>query len=120
MVDGILRYIYRKTLALTEIHSDARGMLRFAFSLCFLTAFSGAVVAEPLKVASMHPLIGDLLRQVGGEKLLVVDLIGAKGDPHSFEPQAKDLAAALLRRRKPSIKQLVKNAPVIPDTLDTV
>jgi zinc/manganese transport system substrate-binding protein len=50
--------------------------------------------AAELKVASLHPLIGDLLRQVGGEKVEVVDLIGAKGDPHDFEPQAKDLGAA--------------------------
>jgi zinc/manganese transport system substrate-binding protein len=50
--------------------------------------------AADLKVASLHPLIGDLLRQVGGEKVEVVDLIGANGDPHSFEPQAKDLVAA--------------------------
>jgi zinc/manganese transport system substrate-binding protein len=50
--------------------------------------------AAELKVASLHPLIGDLLRQVGGDKVEVVDLIGAKGDPHDFEPQAKDLGAA--------------------------
>jgi zinc/manganese transport system substrate-binding protein len=50
--------------------------------------------AADLKVASLHPLIGDLLRQVGGEKVEVVDLIGANGDPHTFEPQAKDLVAA--------------------------
>ncbi|MGH6821241.1 MAG: hemolysin family protein, partial [Methylocella sp.] len=34
--------------------------------------------------------------------------------------QAKDLAAALLRRRNPNIKQLVKEAPIIPDTLDAL
>ncbi len=34
--------------------------------------------------------------------------------------QSKDLAAALLRRAKPNIKQLVKQAPVIPDALDAL
>jgi putative hemolysin len=34
--------------------------------------------------------------------------------------QAKDVAAALLRRRAPNIKQLVKVAPIIPDTLDAL
>ncbi|MBI2717407.1 MAG: HlyC/CorC family transporter [Rhizobiales bacterium] len=34
--------------------------------------------------------------------------------------QAKDVAAALLRRRSPNIKQLVRNGPVIPDTLDAL
>ena len=34
--------------------------------------------------------------------------------------QAKDVAAALLRRRSPNIKRLVKQAPVIPETLDAL
>jgi putative hemolysin len=34
--------------------------------------------------------------------------------------QAKDVAAALLRRRAPNIKRLVKQAPVIPETLDAL
>ncbi len=59
----------------------------------FFAALGFSHAAE-LKVASLHPLIGDLLRQVGREKVEVVDLIGANGDPHSFEPQAKDLVAA--------------------------
>ncbi len=50
--------------------------------------------AAELKVASLHPLIGDLARQVGGERVEVVDLIGKNGDPHRFEPLAADLAKA--------------------------
>jgi len=57
-------------------------------------AASGISHAAELKVASLHPLIGDLLRQVGGEKVEVVDLIGANGDSHTFEPRAQDLMAA--------------------------
>ncbi len=34
--------------------------------------------------------------------------------------QAKDVAAALLRRRAPNLRRLVKNAPVIPETLDAL
>jgi putative hemolysin len=34
--------------------------------------------------------------------------------------QAKDVAAALLRRRSPNIKQLVKQAPIVPDTLEAL
>jgi zinc/manganese transport system substrate-binding protein len=54
----------------------------------------GLAQAAEVKVTSLHPLIGDLLRQVGGDKVEVVDLIGEKGDPHTFEPQAADLVAA--------------------------
>lgn len=59
-----------------------------------LTILLAPLASAELKVASLHPLIGDLLRQVGGDKIEIVDLIGNDGDPHSFEPQAKDLAAA--------------------------
>jgi putative hemolysin len=34
--------------------------------------------------------------------------------------QAKDVAAAMLRKRSSNIKQLVKQAPVIPDTVDAL
>ncbi len=68
---------------------NAKGLLL----LCVFGAM-GFVQAAELKVASLHPLIGDLLRQVGGDKVEVVDLIGEKGDPHAFEPQAADLVAA--------------------------
>ncbi len=34
--------------------------------------------------------------------------------------QAKDVAIALLRRKSPNLKQLVKQAPVVPDTVDAL
>lgn len=39
-----------------------------------------------LKVAVLHPLLGDLSRQVGGDAVEVIDLLGPGGDPHHFEP----------------------------------
>lgn len=55
----------------------------------FLLACAGAQV----KVASLHPLMGDLVRQVGGGRVSVVD-IGRPGmDVHAFAPSAKDLRA---------------------------
>ncbi len=52
------------------------------------------MAAAELKVATLHPLIGDLAKQVGGERVEVVDLIGKNGDPHHFEPAAADLQKA--------------------------
>lgn len=69
-------------------------MTKLGLPLLYLIAMCGASHAAPLKVASLHPLISDLLRQVGGDAIEVVDLVGKSGDPHSFEPQANDLAAA--------------------------
>ena len=51
-------------------------------------------LAADLKVAVLHPLLGDLARQVGGDQVEVVDLIGADGDPHKFEPGPQELQQA--------------------------
>ena len=59
-----------------------------------LSLLLAPLASAELKVASLHPLISDLLREVGGDKVQVIDLIGPTGDPHSFAPQAKDIAAA--------------------------
>jgi zinc/manganese transport system substrate-binding protein len=50
--------------------------------------------AAELKVATLHPLLGDLARKVGGANVEVVDLIGPNGDPHHFEPTPADLQRA--------------------------
>ncbi|HEX7260339.1 MAG TPA: zinc ABC transporter substrate-binding protein, partial [Luteolibacter sp.] len=50
--------------------------------------------AAELRIAVLHPLLGDLTRQVGGEHVQVIDLIGPKGDPHHFEPKPEDLKQA--------------------------
>jgi zinc/manganese transport system substrate-binding protein len=52
------------------------------------------LAAAELKVASLHPLVGDLARQVGGDRVEVVALIGKNGDPHHFEPAPADLEKA--------------------------
>ena len=52
------------------------------------------VSGAELKVAVLHPLLADIARQVGGEAVEVVDLIGPNGDPHHFEPNPDDLKSA--------------------------
>jgi len=67
-------------------------MLRFLFTaLAFLML---PVSAEKTTVAVLHPLLADLAKQVGGEHVEVVDLIGPTGDPHHFEPAPEDLKRA--------------------------
>lgn len=47
--------------------------------------------AAPLQVCALHPLMADLARQVGGERVKVVDLIAEGVNPHRFEPRPADL-----------------------------
>src|SRR5690606_2417839 len=50
--------------------------------------------AAEMKVAVLHPLLADLAKQVGGDRVEVIDLIGRNGDPHRFEPAPADLQRA--------------------------
>jgi len=50
--------------------------------------------AAELKIAILHPLLGDLARQIGGAHVEVIDLIGPNGDPHHFEVKPEDLKKA--------------------------
>ena len=52
---------------------------------------SPAGMAAALRVSALHPLMADLARQVGGERVEVYDLVGEGGNPHRFEPRPSDL-----------------------------
>ncbi len=58
--------------------------------LMFLLA-AMAAMAAPLQVSALHPLMADLARQVGGQRVTVFDLVGEGGSPHRFEPRPADL-----------------------------
>ncbi len=45
-----------------------------------------------MKVASLHPIVADLARQVGGKNVEVIEVLKPGGDIHHFEPATKDLA----------------------------
>ncbi len=49
------------------------------------------MAGQPVKVGSLHPLLADLLRQVGGARVQVVELFKPGGDVHHFEPAPQDL-----------------------------
>ncbi|MGV3658956.1 MAG: metal ABC transporter substrate-binding protein [Prosthecobacter sp.] len=46
-----------------------------------------------IKVASLHPIVADLARQVGGANVEVIEVLKPGGDIHHFEPAPKDIAA---------------------------
>ena len=41
-----------------------------------------------IKVATLHPLLDDLAKNVGGEHVQIVPLMPPGGDPHAFRPHA--------------------------------
>ncbi|GHC46556.1 metal ABC transporter substrate-binding protein [Roseibacillus persicicus] len=59
--------------------------------LILLFTAVASLASGQIKVSSLHPLMGDLTRQVGGERVSVTD-IGKPGfNVHTFSPTAKDL-----------------------------
>jgi zinc/manganese transport system substrate-binding protein len=62
--------------------------------LTLFTLLATAFVCQAkMKVAALNPLLADLARQVGGDKVTVVDLMGTNADPHTFSPSASKLAS---------------------------
>lgn len=58
---------------------------------------SPALAAEPLKVVASFSILGDLVAQVGGDRVAVRTLVGPNGDVHVYEPtpaDARDTATA--------------------------
>ncbi|MFT3759598.1 MAG: zinc ABC transporter substrate-binding protein [Thauera sp.] len=46
--------------------------------------------AEPLEVSASFSILGDMVRQVGGDRVRVRTLVGANEDAHAFQPRPSD------------------------------
>lgn len=60
-------------------------------SLIALIALALPVQAA-VKVATLHPILADAVRQVGGGQVEIVEILKAGSDIHHFEPSSKDIA----------------------------
>ncbi|MDZ7323137.1 metal ABC transporter substrate-binding protein [Kosakonia sacchari] len=49
-------------------------------------------MAKTVNVVASFSILGDITQQVGGDHVKVTTLVGPDGDPHTFEPSAKDSA----------------------------
>ena len=70
-----------------------------AFGLAMAAAPLGAFAQEKLPVVASFSILGDFVRQIGGDRVSVTTLVGPDGDAHVYSPSpadAKALAAAKL------------------------
>lgn len=67
-------------------------MKKSILSLLVFICITWIAGAAPLQVSALHPLMADLARQVGGERVRVFDLVGEGGSPHRFEPRPADMS----------------------------
>jgi len=75
-----------------------RIFLQTGLALALLFGFSaGADAADKLKAVASFSILGDMVSQVGGDRVDVVTLVGPDGDAHVYEPtpaDAKNLSAS--------------------------
>lgn len=67
-----------------------------ALALAMLPA--PALAREPLRVVATFSILGDMVREVGGERVAVTTIVGRNSDTHNFEATPQD-AKALLEAR---------------------
>jgi zinc/manganese transport system substrate-binding protein len=69
-----------------------------ALALLVLLGFAGgARAADKVKAVASFSILGDMVKQVGGDRVDVITLVGPDGDAHVYEPtpaDAKNLASA--------------------------
>ena len=76
-----------------------RGSLAALALFAFCVVTTGNATAAPLKVVASFSILGDLARQVGGERIELHTLVGPDGDAHVYQPtpaDAKTIAQANL------------------------
>jgi zinc/manganese transport system substrate-binding protein len=66
-------------------------MKRLLIALFLL--FSLPAHAEGLNIVASFSILGDLVKQVGGDKVSVTTLVGPDGDAHVYQPTPKDAKA---------------------------
>lgn len=62
------------------------------FSIILSLFLNAAVASEPLQVVASFSILGDITRNVGGERINVSTLVGPDQDAHVFEPSPADIS----------------------------
>jgi len=57
----------------------------------FLLFFILSFAAHGLDVASLHPLITDAVKQVGGDRVTIIEIVKPGMNVHKFQPKASDV-----------------------------
>lgn len=52
-----------------------------------------SVPAEPVKVVATFSILGDMVREIGGDRVQITTLVGPEQDAHGYEPRPQDVLA---------------------------
>src|SRR5690606_25415924 len=64
-----------------------------AGGILILGAPAGFAADEPLRVVASFSILGDMVKEIGGEQISLTTIVGPNADAHSFEPTPKDAKA---------------------------
>lgn len=64
-----------------------------ALSAALLATVSVARAEEPIKVVASFSILGDMVREIGGDHVALTTLVGPDGDAHVYEPTPSDARA---------------------------
>lgn len=70
-----------------------KSLLKIALTSVSMLMAAGTVQADGLKVVASFSIIGDMAKQVGGERISLATLVGSDADAHVYEPRPQDAAA---------------------------
>jgi zinc/manganese transport system substrate-binding protein len=68
--------------------------IKLISSILAVISMAFLALAEPLRIASLHPVVSDIARQVGGGQVEVVELMPLDSNPHHFYPTPATLKEA--------------------------
>ena len=70
-----------------------RRLLLAALATLAAAAASPATAADKIRVVATFTILGDMVRQIGGDHVALTTLVGPDGDAHVFEPSPADARA---------------------------
>lgn len=70
-----------------------RSLLISAMAGAMLAMAPGLHAAEPPKVVASFSILGDMIREIGGDRIQVTTLVGPNGDAHVYQPTPADARA---------------------------
>ena len=67
--------------------------MRALLATISLALMTGTGFAAPIEVVASFSILGDMVKQVGGDRVAVTTIVGPNADTHVYEPKPQDAAA---------------------------
>lgn len=66
--------------------------MRALLAMISLALMTGTALAAPVNVVASFSILGDMVKEVGGDRVAVTTIVGPNADTHVYEPRPQDAA----------------------------